>query len=96
VDESTKNTVTELQATIEQTKVFLTTMSADNINGNESTLSVTKFGPTQLSFSGRDWLHIWILPNLYFHVTTTHKGVAIGKADCLGKLSFNNGVFQPN
>jgi hypothetical protein len=42
-----------------------------------------------LKFSGQDYLLKWVLPNVYFHVTTAynilrHNGVALGKQDFLG------------
>jgi hypothetical protein len=43
----------------------------------------------ELRFSGEDYLRHFVLPNFYFHATTTyallrHAGVAIGKRDYLG------------
>jgi hypothetical protein len=43
-----------------------------------------------LNFKGLPYLLDYVLPNIYFHVTTTyailrHNGVVLGKGDFLGK-----------
>ena len=43
----------------------------------------------EFKFSGRDYLQIFVLPNVYFHAVTAynilrHNGVEIGKMDFLG------------
>ena len=48
-------------------------------------------GDRTLEFKGLAYLQRWILPNLFFHVTTAynilrHNGVEIGKRDYLGSL----------
>lgn len=45
-----------------------------------------------LTFKGMAYLLDYVLPNIYFHATTTyailrHNGVEIGKRDFLGKIS---------
>ncbi|RYZ79703.1 MAG: DUF1993 family protein, partial [Proteobacteria bacterium] len=43
--------------------------------------------------TGQEYVHLHVLPNIYFHVTTTyailrHNGVPIGKMDYLGQMPF--------
>ena len=50
-----------------------------------------KAGPRELSFSGRDYLFNFVIPNLYFHLMATyailrHNGVDVGKMDFLGAV----------
>ena len=50
-----------------------------------------KFPTAEFHFSGKDYLNNWVLPNVYFHITTgygilRHKGVPLGKPDFLGGL----------
>ena len=44
-----------------------------------------------MNFKGLDYLLHFVLPNLYFHITTTynilrHNGVEIGKMDFIGSV----------
>jgi uncharacterized protein len=47
-------------------------------------------GKESMTLQGMPYLNAFILPNLYFHVTTAynilrHSGVELGKIDFLGK-----------
>jgi len=61
----------------------------EQIDGSEE-LSVTlKVGGRDKTFLGKPYLFEFVLPNVYFHSTTTyailrHGGVELGKADFLG------------
>ena len=51
------------------------------------TFPVGRDGSTR-TMKGQDFLQLWLLPNFYFHVTTTyallrHNGVPLGKRDFL-------------
>jgi hypothetical protein len=82
-------TFDELQTRITNTIAFLQSVPADKINGTEDKEIVLQAGPNEFKFKGSDYLKLWALPNLYFHVTTTynilrHNGLDIGKMDFLG------------
>lgn len=65
--------------------------AADQIDGSEARAIVLKMrNAEELYFSGQDFLLQFVLPNLFFHCTTTYailrqSGVALGKVDFMGK-----------
>jgi hypothetical protein len=82
----TEQTFDELQARIKATIDFLETVPADAFDGKEDNEVVLKFGPRSLTFTARDYVQKFALPNFYFHATTAyailrHKGVPLGKID---------------
>jgi hypothetical protein len=92
-NEDSETTFAELKARIESTQVFLQGLSEENINSSADNNIVMPAGPYELTFSGEEYLNLWILPNMYFHISTTynilrHNGVTIGKLDFLGLDSF--------
>jgi hypothetical protein len=85
----TETTFAELEERIAKTRSFLKTVGAAQVDGSESREIVLKFGPREVTFTGRDYLFGFVLPNFYFHVTTAydilrHNGVPLGKMDFLG------------
>ncbi|QWF70544.1 DUF1993 domain-containing protein [Methylomonas paludis] len=79
----------ELQARIAKTIAFIQTVSAEQIEGSEQKPITVRTPSRELNFLGQPYLLNYVLPNLYFHVTTAyailrHNGVEIGKADFLG------------
>ncbi len=79
-----------LFARIDQAVAYLESFQPAQFEGSESRTAVV---PTrsrgELRFHGIDYLNAWVLPNLFFHTTTTYNllrqaGVALGKADFLG------------
>lgn len=85
----TETTFEELQARIKKTITFLQTVTASQIDGTEAKTITLKAGPRELSFNGQDYLLNFVIPNFYFHITTTyailrHNGLDIGKMDFLG------------
>ena len=87
--EDSETSFAELQARIAKTIAFLDSIDPDQLAGAETrevTITVRK---VDLKFSGQDYLLKWVLPNVYFHVTTAydilrHNGVELGKQDFLG------------
>lgn len=87
--EDNETTFAELQARITKTIAFLDSIKSTQLEGSESreiTISVRK---VDLKFAGQDYLLKWVIPNVYFHVTTAynilrHNGVELGKQDFLG------------
>jgi uncharacterized protein len=87
--EDNETTFADLQARIAKTVAFLQSVSAEQINGSEDRTVTLKLRGREIQFLGQPYLLDFVLPNLYFHVTTTyailrHNGVEIGKMDYLG------------
>jgi len=79
----------ELQERIKKTINFLQTIDIKQIDGSEKKTINLKVGGRDLSFEGLSYLFNFVIPNFYFHITTTyailrHNGLDIGKADFLG------------
>jgi uncharacterized protein len=82
-------TFEELQARIAKTVAFLQSVSAEQIDGTEERIVLLKLRGKEISFLGQPYLLDFVLPNFYFHITTTyailrHNGVEIGKMDYIG------------
>ena len=87
----TETTIAELQARIAKTVDFLKSVDASRIAGSEDKTITLKAGGKELSFSGRDYVAQFVVPNFYFHVSIAyallrHNGLEIGKMDYLGSL----------
>ena len=87
----TESTLPELQARIAKTIDFLKTVSAEQIDGSEERTVTLKVGPQEMTFKGQPYLLGFVLPNVYFHVTTAyailrHNGLDIGKRDYIGGI----------
>jgi hypothetical protein len=81
----------DLQARIKKTVDFIQTVKPQQIDGSEDKAISLKAGPRELSFKGQAYLTNFVLPNFYFHITTTyailrHNGLDVGKMDYLGSL----------
>lgn len=88
--EDTEKTVAELQERIRKTLDFVNSVSPEKFEGAEDRDIKLVFPWATYDFKGSRYLTYWALPNFFFHVTTAydllrHKGVAIGKADFLGR-----------
>ena len=87
--EDDETTFAELQARIAKTIAFIETVQPAQIEGSESREVTITIRKVDLKFTGQDYLLKWVIPNVYFHVTTTynilrHNGVELGKSDFLG------------
>jgi hypothetical protein len=87
--EDDETTVAQLQARLDKTVAFLSSLQAAQIDGSEEREITLQLRDRQLQFKGQAYLTDWVLPNFYFHVTTAynllrHGGVEIGKRDYLG------------
>ena len=83
-DEKTK---AELQARIQKTIDYLKGFSEEDFVGIEDRKVVLPFAP-DLFLTGPDYLHQFVVPNFYFHLTTAYsilrnQGAKIGKRDFL-------------
>lgn len=84
-----ETTFADLQARVARTMAFLQSVTAEQINGTEERTVTLKIRGKEISFLGQPYLLNFVLPNLYFHVTSTyailrHNGVDLGKMDFLG------------
>jgi hypothetical protein len=85
----TEVTFAELQERIAKTQAFLNSVEASKIDGSETRTVTIKVRGNDVEFQGLAYLTGFVLPNLYFHISTTyailrHNGVEIGKMDFLG------------
>jgi len=81
----------ELQARIQKTIVYLQGFKPEQIDGSEDKAITLVMRSGDLHFKGQDYLATFVLPNLYFHVTTAYaiarsNGVDLGKRDFLGQV----------
>ncbi len=89
--EDKETTFAELQERINKTLAFVQDIKAGQIDGSEEKSITLKAGGRDLTLAGQAYLLNFVLPNLFFHVTTTydilrHNGVELGKADYLGSV----------
>jgi hypothetical protein len=89
--EDNETTFAELIARVQKTTAYLETFTPDQIDGSEKKSISLPVGKDTLTFDGLPFLLHFILPNVYFHVTTTydilrHCGVELGKRDFLGMV----------
>lgn len=87
--EDNETSFAELQARIVKTIAFLDAIKPEQLAGTETREITITIRKTDLKFSGQDYLLKWVLPNVYFHITTAynilrHNGVELAKQDFLG------------
>ena len=79
----------DLKQRVARTVDFVQSVSAAQIDGSdERSLTIPRRGGS-MTMSGETYLRHFVLPNFYFHLTTTygllrHYGVELGKIDFLG------------
>jgi len=87
--EDTETTLAELKERIQKTLNFIATVPAAAIDGTEDKEITFPAGPGKTrTLQGQDYLTGWVMPNMYFHITTAysilrHNGVEVGKIDYL-------------
>jgi hypothetical protein len=87
--EDNEKTIEELRMRIARTIDYLKAIPAAAFENAEQRDIKVPAGERTLEFKGLAYVQRWILPNLFFHVTTAynilrHNGVEIGKRDFLG------------
>lgn len=87
--EDNETTFAELHARIAKTIAFIESVKPAQFEGSESREVTITIRKVDLKFTGQDYLFKWVIPNVYFHVTTAynilrHNGVELGKSDFLG------------
>jgi hypothetical protein len=78
----------ELKARVAKTIAFVAGLERGQIEGREDQTIELKFPNRTMTFSGRDFLALFSLPNFMFHVTTAYallrmQGVPLSKMDFL-------------
>jgi uncharacterized protein len=88
--DDTEATLDELRARVRRTRDYVQSFAPAQVDGSEGReiLLPTRQGDP-LRFTGEDYVRHFVLPNFYFHATTTyallrHAGVELGKRDYLG------------
>lgn len=87
--EDNEATFEELRARIAKTLAWLDTVPTEKLDGTEDKEITFPVGrESTRTMKGEAYLKHWVLPNLFFHVTTAyailrHNGVDLGKADYL-------------
>lgn len=86
-----ETTLAELAARARRTIAFLETLKPEQVDGSEDRVITWTVRGNTRTMVGLPYLLNFVLPNVYFHVTTTynilrHNGVALGKQDFLGPL----------
>ncbi len=80
----------ELQARIQKTIAYLQSFKPEQIDGSEDKDITVAMRSGDLHFKGQAYLLGFVIPNLYFHISTAYaiarsNGVELGKRDFLGK-----------
>lgn len=78
----------ELCARLKKTIAYMRSVDEKAFAGAEDRKIQLKFPSAEFNFVGKDYLNNWVLPNVYFHITTGYgilrmKGVPLGKPDFL-------------
>ncbi len=86
-----EQTFAQLQARVSKTIAFIQSVTAEQLQDSETKAISVKTPSRELNFLGQPYLLNFVLPNVYFHITTTyailrHNGVELGKADFIGAL----------
>jgi hypothetical protein len=90
--EDKETTIDELKARLTKTIAYIKTVDRKQIDGAADRQLTFPLGPNNKGhMKGDDYLNHFVLPNVYFHLTTAyailrHCGVEIGKQDFLGAI----------
>ena len=86
-----ETTFADLIERIRKTIAYVSALKPEQIDGSEKAKIELKVRDGTLTLDGLTFLLNRVLPNFYFHITTTygilrHNGLEIGKKDYLGKF----------
>ena len=89
--EDNETTLAELRERVRRTIDYVASVPAAQIEGSEDKDIVVPRRDGSITLKGEFYLKHFVLPNFFFHVTTTyallrHNGVELGKMDYLGAL----------
>jgi len=84
----TETTWTELKTRLQKTIDFVASIKREDVDGQEDRKIELKFPQGTMTFTGKDFLTNFSLPNFFFHVVTAYgllrrEGVPLGKMDYL-------------
>lgn len=84
--DDSETTFAQLKQRIADTVAVLDSVAPDQMEGSEDKTFTIRAGQRELTFTGRDYLLRFALPNFYFHCATAygilrHNGLEIGKMD---------------
>jgi hypothetical protein len=84
----TETTLPELKDRLARTIAFVETIRREQVDGQEERIIELKFPQGSMTFTGRDFLLGFSMPNFLFHVVTAYgllrsQGVPLGKMDYL-------------
>ena len=87
--EDNETTFAELKARIAKTLAFVNSVDAAKYKGSEDRDITLQTRGGEVRFKGQPYLLHYVLPNVYFHITTAyailrHNGVELGKTDFIG------------
>jgi hypothetical protein len=91
--EDNETTLEQLYARIQRVIDYVQGFKAEQIDGSEGRDIQLKMRTGEMNFKGQDYLLTFILPNLYFHCTTTYVILREAGAE-LGKTDFVAGAQQ--
>ena len=86
-----ETTLDQLRERVRKTLDFIRSVPAAQVDGTEDKDVTVPRRDGSITMKGQAYLQRFVLPNFFFHVTTTyallrHAGVDLGKMDFLGKL----------
>ena len=86
-----EKTMADLVERLKKTIQYLESFKPDQIDGSEERTITMKLGPHSVDFTGLNYLLTFVLPNVFFHVTTAYdilraNGVNVGKGDFMGSV----------
>ncbi|MCB1606579.1 MAG: DUF1993 domain-containing protein [Xanthomonadales bacterium] len=89
--EDNETSFAELRERIERGLAHMRALVPDQLNGSEDRDIELLIGGQAMQFKGLPYLHFFVLPNFYFHLSMTyailrHNGLQIGKRDFLGAI----------
>ncbi len=84
-----ETTLDDLRARVNRLVDYARSVPAEQIDGSEGREIVLAMRTGEMRMNGQDYALGFVLPNVYFHATTTyallrHAGVELGKRDFLG------------
>lgn len=91
--EDKEASIADLKERIAKTLAFVQSVTPAQIDGTEDKDITVPRRDSSIVMKGEAYLKHFVLPNLFFHVTTAygllrHNGVELGKADFLGRSPF--------
>jgi len=89
--EDTETNLAELRTRVQKTIDYVQSVPASQIDGSDDRDITVPRRDGPMVVKGETYLKNFVLPNFFFHVTTTyallrHNGVDLGKSDFLGPL----------